>query len=103
MTAGVVTESEHAETTVPGGPAEPHQGLWSTSFVALLVVQFCTAFNDNAFRWLVVPIAKPILGDEAALARWGSRGSRSPFCSAPDPPDISPMASRRRRSSRRFG
>lgn len=59
-------------------------GLWSASFVGLLVVQFCTALNDNAFRWLVVPIAKPIVGDSLALAV-GLAGFTLPFllCAAP--------------------
>ena len=46
----------------------PHERLWSRSFVCLLAVQFLTVLNDHTFRWLVVPIAKPILGQAAALS-----------------------------------
>ena len=42
--------------------------LWSRSFACLLFVQFLTVLNDHTFRWLVVPIAKPILGQAAALS-----------------------------------
>jgi acyl-[acyl-carrier-protein]-phospholipid O-acyltransferase/long-chain-fatty-acid--[acyl-carrier-protein] ligase len=34
------------------------QTLWNRGFIALLVTQFTVAFNDNAFRWLLVPIGK---------------------------------------------
>lgn len=32
--------------------------LWNKGFIALLVTQFTVAFNDNAFRWLLIPIGK---------------------------------------------
>ncbi len=38
-------------------PTKP-QSLWNKGFIALLVTQFTVAFNDNAFRWLLVPIGK---------------------------------------------
>ncbi len=42
-------------------------GLRSESFWQLLTVQFFTVFNDNVFRWLAVPLAKPLLrGSEVA-------------------------------------
>lgn len=58
--------------------------MWSTSFICLLIVQFCTALNDNTFRWIVVPIAKPLVGDAIALAV-GLAGFTLPFlvCAAP--------------------
>ncbi len=56
----------------------PHHGVASLSFVSLLVVQFCTALNDHTFRWLVVPVAKPLLGDAAALSL-GLAGFTLPF------------------------
>lgn len=34
------------------------KSLWNTGFIALLVTQFTVAFNDNAFRWLLIPIGK---------------------------------------------
>lgn len=37
-------------------------GLRSKSFIGLAAVQFLTAFNDNAYRWLVIPIGIAILG-----------------------------------------
>ena len=39
-------------------------GLRSPSFRALVAVQFLTVLNDNAFRWLVVPIGYVLLGPE---------------------------------------
>lgn len=54
------------------------EGLWSRSFLGLLIVQFTTALNDNTFRWIVVPIAKPIVGDAVALAV-GLAGFTLPF------------------------
>ncbi|MDR2761838.1 MAG: MFS transporter [Planctomycetaceae bacterium] len=32
--------------------------LFNRGFIALLITQFTVAFNDNAFRWLLVPIGK---------------------------------------------
>jgi hypothetical protein len=31
-------------------------GLWSVSFFAMLLTQFLGAFNDNMFRFLMIPI-----------------------------------------------
>ncbi|MCG6154535.1 MFS transporter [Rubinisphaera margarita] len=50
---------------------EYRRELTGLSFLALLATQFFTAFNDNLFRWLVVPIGQNILGDSEALA-WGA-------------------------------
>ncbi|MDR2171919.1 MAG: MFS transporter [Planctomycetaceae bacterium] len=36
---------------------KPHS-LLNRGFIALLITQFTVAFNDNAFRWLLVPIGK---------------------------------------------
>ncbi|MDR2643179.1 MAG: MFS transporter [Planctomycetaceae bacterium] len=36
---------------------KPHS-LYNRGFIALLITQFTVAFNDNAFRWLLVPIGK---------------------------------------------
>jgi len=38
------------------------QGLASTGFVGIATTQFLTAFNDNAYRWLIIPIGIAILG-----------------------------------------
>ncbi len=49
-------------------PTESHRGgLWSRSFTALLATQFFVAFNDNMFRWLIIPIGKELLGQDRAL------------------------------------
>ena len=34
------------------------QTLWNRGFIALLITQFTVAFNDNVFRWLLIPIGK---------------------------------------------
>jgi len=72
------------ETEPQAAPRLSPEGLWSRSFLGLLIVQFTTALNDNTFRWLVVPIAKPLVGDAVALAV-GLAGFTLPFliCAAP--------------------
>ncbi|MDR1053704.1 MAG: MFS transporter [Planctomycetaceae bacterium] len=34
------------------------RSLFNKGFIALIITQFTVAFNDNAFRWLLVPIGK---------------------------------------------
>ena len=46
--------------------ADARGGLWTRSFLGLLVTQFLVALNDNMFRWLIVPIGKDLLGAEHA-------------------------------------
>ena len=59
----------HADHTEVAGPGGLQGTLRSRSFNGLLITQFLGAVNDNMFRWLVVPIAKQIVGeDNAALA-----------------------------------
>lgn len=67
-------------TDTPRQPAVrlPREPLWSKSFMCLLAVQFLTVLNDNTFRWLVVPLAKPVLGPAAALSL-GLAGFTLPF------------------------
>lgn len=55
-----------AETTVRHN--DVHRGLASRGFTGLLVTQFLGALNDNMFRWLAVPFAKPVLGSAEALS-----------------------------------
>ncbi|MBI5760221.1 MAG: MFS transporter [Planctomycetales bacterium] len=43
-------------------------GLGSLSFWGLIGTQMFGAFNDNMFRWLVVPIAKEKVGGDMALS-----------------------------------
>src|SRR5688572_16088278 len=45
-------------TSSPTASTTGRHGLWSTSFVGLLVTQLLTAMNDNIFRWLVIGIGK---------------------------------------------
>ena len=39
------------------------QTIWNRGFIALLITQFTVAFNDNVFRWLLVPIGKAYMAD----------------------------------------
>jgi len=57
-----------AVETVESSKLKAAGGLASTSYLGLLATQLLGAFNDNMFRWLVVPIAKPVLGDAEALS-----------------------------------
>ena len=38
--------------------------LWNRGFIALLITQFTVAFNDNVFRWLLVPIGKEYANED---------------------------------------
>lgn len=49
--------AELASSSSNAAPTGQH-GLWSASFVGLLVTQLLTAMNDNIFRWLVIGIGK---------------------------------------------
>jgi acyl-[acyl-carrier-protein]-phospholipid O-acyltransferase/long-chain-fatty-acid--[acyl-carrier-protein] ligase len=40
------------------------KSLWNRGFIALLITQFTVAFNDNAFRWLLVPIGKEYANED---------------------------------------
>ena len=53
-------------------------GLWTRSFLALLVTQFLVTLNDNMFRWLVIPIGKQLMGEDNARAA-GSISFLLPF------------------------
>ncbi len=56
-------------STHPLAARHAREGLTSPSFLGLLVTQFLGALNDNMYRWLVVPIAKELLGPQSeALA-----------------------------------
>ncbi len=48
----------------PSAISERSDSLRSAGFAGLLVTQFLGAFNDNMFRWLVVPIGQRVLGGE---------------------------------------
>lgn len=55
--------------------------LFHRSFLCLLAVQFLTVLNDQAFRWLVVPLAKGKLGEgnDAAALSLGLFGFMLPY------------------------
>eukprot|EP00913_Durusdinium_trenchii_P028368 g26596.t1 len=55
-----------AETSAP--PEDERRSLATRGFCGLLVTQFLGALNDNMFRWLAVPFAKPVLGSAEALS-----------------------------------
>lgn len=59
--------------------SDSQERLRSVSFLSLLGVQFLTALNDNTFRWLVVPLAKPLLKDDAAALSLGLVAITLPF------------------------
>ncbi|MCA9016414.1 MAG: MFS transporter, partial [Planctomycetaceae bacterium] len=48
--------------------SKPKGTLNSPSFLALLATQFLGAMNDNMFRWFIIPIGKPAIGDAVALS-----------------------------------
>ncbi len=66
-TGNAVAQIEDEHIKRDNGPLH-HERLSSRGFLCLLFVQFLTVLNDHTFRWLVVPIAKPILGQAAALS-----------------------------------
>ncbi|MHB0960901.1 MAG: MFS transporter [Pirellulaceae bacterium] len=56
---GASSDSDSAvSTTTDGPPPASLQGLWSLSFLSLVVTQLLTAINDNVFRWLAIGIGK---------------------------------------------
>ena len=56
-----------ADVGPPGGAWQTvRDGLWTRSFLALLVTQFLVTLNDNMFRWLVIPIGKQLMGEDNA-------------------------------------
>jgi len=82
-TGGLAAQAEQHEG--PGTPDTARGGLWSRSFVALLVTQFLVALNDNIFRWLIVPIGAVMLGDQAKAMQWGSVAFLIPFIALAGP------------------
>jgi len=56
------------EASVPLREWNGRRPLWNRSFVGLLGTQFFGAFNDNMFRWLIVPIAKELVGPTGEAA-----------------------------------
>ena len=76
MAENAGTQPEKAN--VPSQSSAQRSGLWSRSFVALLVTQFLVAFNDNMFRWLIIPIGKAYIEPAKAL-QWGGVAFLIPF------------------------
>ena len=71
-TAAAVTEADnpYGAPQEPVGRAGAGEGLVTTSspgFWALVATQFCTAFNDNAFRFTVILIAAERIGQVATV------------------------------------
>ncbi len=62
--------SEHSRPAAhdPSHSTAAPASISSLSFLSLLAVQFLTALNDHTFRWLVVPIAKPLMGEQNEAA-----------------------------------
>lgn len=79
--------AEHAiaDTAVPEPAAE--EGLGSRSFVCLVIAQTLTAFNDNMFRWLAVPVGQHLLGGTAEAGvralSWGIFSFTLPYLLLP--------------------
>jgi acyl-[acyl-carrier-protein]-phospholipid O-acyltransferase/long-chain-fatty-acid--[acyl-carrier-protein] ligase len=44
--------------------ASTQEGLLSRSFLGLVATQFLTVFNDNAYRWLIIPIGYELWGQQ---------------------------------------
>ncbi len=51
----------HTPTRTQSPTGEP-RSLWNRGFVALLITQFLVTFNDNLYRWLIVPIGINCVG-----------------------------------------
>lgn len=58
----------NADDSAPQKLGKPKGTLNSPSFLALLATQFLGAMNDNMFRWFIIPIGKPVIGDAEALS-----------------------------------
>ncbi|MCA9202508.1 MAG: MFS transporter [Planctomycetales bacterium] len=56
------------ETSPETNAFQPADRLFTAGFVGLLVTQFLTAVNDNAFRWLIIGIGKQYVPDESRIA-----------------------------------
>jgi len=75
------TDGLHAnvrKASDPDSSGRHQRELWSRSFVALLITQFLVAFNDNMFRWLIIPIGKTYIEPAKAL-QWGGVAFLVPF------------------------
>lgn len=69
MATAVLAQPEVALPVTKQVEAADEPGLLSPSFLGLLVTQFLGAFNDNMFRWLVIPIGKELAtGENASVA-----------------------------------
>ena len=74
----VLARTQADAGTPQGDWAAAGSGLWTRSFLALLVTQFLVTLNDNMFRWLVIPIGKQLMGEDNARAA-GSISFLLPF------------------------
>jgi len=80
MSADSVSFTSAPVPPMPEAAGRPDRagGLWSVSFVGLLVTQFLVALNDNMFRWLLIPIGKDLIGEDNART-WGAICFLVPF------------------------
>ncbi len=62
----VSIQSRHDAGGNASADCRGREGLFSRSFIGLLITQFLGAMNDNMFRWLIVPIGKERWGSESA-------------------------------------
>ena len=71
------------------------EGLAHRSFIGLAVLYFCTSLNDNAYRWLVIPIGYELLGPgyEGLVLSVGLACFVLPYMLLPPRPDIWPTVS----------
>ncbi len=52
----------HHGPTQPDDGSNMASGLAHRSFIGLAILYFCTSLNDNAYRWLVIPVGYKLLG-----------------------------------------
>jgi acyl-[acyl-carrier-protein]-phospholipid O-acyltransferase/long-chain-fatty-acid--[acyl-carrier-protein] ligase len=60
-------EENEAAETAPATTTDKRSGVWSRSFVGLLLTQLFGTLNDNMFRWFAIKSAQKQLGDSEAL------------------------------------
>ena len=77
MSSPSVKSDGTSATQATSAGATPRGGLWSVSFVALVVTQFLVAMNDNVFRWLLIPIGKSVV-DQREIVLPGFTGPIGP-------------------------
>lgn len=59
----ITTDADEAQAAAAPEGEEDRVALTSVSFIGLLLTQFLVAWNDNMFRWLIVPVGQRIAGE----------------------------------------